>query len=83
MAAETSWSRYGTKLRHCHRMYIVTVEGLTMILMTTGTAPVRMLLSRRIVTNCFPKRLKNLSLIYLFTDLSSNSFPSVTLNFER
>ena len=22
MAAETSWHRYGTKLRHCHHMYI-------------------------------------------------------------
>jgi len=22
MAAKTSWHRYGTKLRHCHRMYI-------------------------------------------------------------
>jgi len=23
MAAETSWHRYGTKLRHCHPMYIL------------------------------------------------------------
>ena len=27
MAAETSWHRYGTKLRHCHRMYRRTYCG--------------------------------------------------------
>ena len=26
MAAKTSWHRYGTKLRHCHRMYITYVR---------------------------------------------------------
>ena len=25
MAAETSWHRYGTKLRHCHPMYITLI----------------------------------------------------------
>jgi len=29
MAAKTSWHRYGTKLRHCHPMYMVTVSGYT------------------------------------------------------
>ena len=27
MAAETSWHRYGTKLRHCHSMYTRSINA--------------------------------------------------------
>ena len=32
MAAKTSWHRYGTKLRHCHRMYRVGRKSKLLIL---------------------------------------------------
>jgi len=36
MAPKTSWNRYGTKLRHCHPMYCITIVQNAISRVTTG-----------------------------------------------
>jgi len=46
MAAETSWHRYGTKLRHCHPMYKFIFQNAISILVISDHNSFRVLFDK-------------------------------------